>query len=379
VHLNLPFREPLVEEPGPLPAGRSDGRPWHRVAGLDGGDAAWRLPAGLPVLHAPRGLIVAGRGAGDPVVVHRLAEAAGWPVLADPLSGCRVPAPTTVAAFDSLLRVPTFAAAHQPDVVLRLGGGWWPDPDRTAGTLLRAQPEDACRALLTATDGWWPEAAWLDGWRAAEEAAQGAIDAELARAGGPTEPGLARQLLAAMPAEGTLVVSSSMPIRDLEWFGRPRSGVRVLANRGANGIDGVTSTVLGVAAAEAGTGGPVVGLLGDLAFLHDVNGLLISDVSATLVVVDNHGGGIFSFLPQRSSLPPDRFEALFGTPQGVDVVAVAAAHGWPVAEADGVDALALPLGARQVVVVRTDRDENVSVHERLHTAVATAVTALASR
>jgi len=184
---------------------------------------------------------------------------------------------------------------------------------------------------------------------------------------------------AMVPPDGHLVVSSSMPVRDLEWFASPRDRLRVHANRGANGIDGVTSTAVGVA---AGSGRPTVLLTGDVAFLHDVGALTSlrgRDVDLTVVVVDNDGGGIFSFLPQAEHLPPERFERLFGTPHGVDLVAVARAFGLPVEEVasrPGLQAAVAGALARRgprVVVVRTDRSDNVAEHRRFHSAVAAAL------
>jgi 2-succinyl-5-enolpyruvyl-6-hydroxy-3-cyclohexene-1-carboxylate synthase len=186
--------------------------------------------------------------------------------------------------------------------------------------------------------------------------------------------------LALVPAGGTLVVSSSMPVRDLEWFAPARDDVSVLANRGANGIDGVTSTAVGAAL----TWTPTVLLIGDVAFLHDTNallGLARRGTSLVIVVIDNDGGGIFSFLPQRTGLEHDRFEQLFGTPHGVDLVALAQAHGVPaerVASRAGLQAAvagAFTRGGPRVVVVASSRDTNVAVHEQLDTAVGRAVRA----
>jgi 2-succinyl-5-enolpyruvyl-6-hydroxy-3-cyclohexene-1-carboxylate synthase len=192
---------------------------------------------------------------------------------------------------------------------------------------------------------------------------------------------VARAVAGALPDGAHLVVSSSMPVRDVERYAAPRTGLTVVANRGANGIDGVVSTAVGVA---AGSEAPTVLLIGDVAFLHDSNGLLGAPgrgVDLTCVVVDNDGGGIFSFLPQATALAPDRFEDLFGTPHGLDLVALAAAYG---VEArglgDGEDvgaaaAAAVSAGGVRVLVVRTDRAANVAAHRRLDDAVATAVTA----
>ena len=366
VHLNLAFRDPLVGRPGPLPEGRPDGRPWHAVAGPapaasegddDGGAAA--------LLRAARGVVVAGRGA-DRRWIAPLAEAFGWPVLADPRSSCRVPDERTVAAADAILRVPAFADAHRPDAVLRVGeppaskvvaqwlaaagvsqvvldpDGAWPDPDRTAGLLLRGRPEAWCRRLAAGPRG-PADPAWLASWAAAEGAAQQALEATLAGHAEVTEPGVARRLVAALPDGATLVCSSSMPVRDVEWYGAPRHGLTVVSNRGANGIDGVVSTAVGVAIAAEG---PTALLIGDLAYLHDTNGLLGlagRDLDLTIVVVDNRGGGIFSFLPQATTLPVDRFEQLFGTPQDVDLAGLAAAHGLPVLEAHDMEGLDVAL------------------------------------
>ncbi|HVF33468.1 MAG TPA: thiamine pyrophosphate-binding protein, partial [Acidimicrobiales bacterium] len=195
-----------------------------------------------------------------------------------------------------------------------------------------------------------------------------------------TEPGVARALTSALSADETLFVSSSMPSRDVEWYGHPSSAPRVHANRGANGIDGIVSSALGCAVASGPS--PTVCLLGDLAFLYDAGGLLGAagrGVTCTFVVVDNGGGGIFSFLPQAAALPVERFEQLFGTPQSVDLVALAAAHGLRAVVVDRAADVApavrasIATGGVGLVVVRTDRTANVAVHDELHAAVAAAV------
>jgi 2-succinyl-5-enolpyruvyl-6-hydroxy-3-cyclohexene-1-carboxylate synthase len=156
--------------------------------------------------------------------------------------------------------------------------------------------------------------------------------------------------------------------------------VRVVAGRGTNGIDGFTSTVVGTA---IGSGAPVVGLCGDLAFLHDAGGLQVAAaraVDATLVVVDNDGGGIFSFLPQAEPGAVPGFEALFGTPHGLDLAALARAHGLAVEVVDRAAELGPVVAAGgpapRVVLVRTDRADNVARHRAAWAAVADAVAPL---
>lgn len=398
VHLNLPFREPLVGEPGPLPAGREAGAPWY----------APEAPVPTPACDGPplggRGVLVAGWGCGPPAAVVALAEHLGWPLLADPRSGCRVAHPAVVAAADALARSPELRRALLPETVVVLGAPWasaalatmvaeaaaagarvvavdrwwrWVDPGRVVTEIHRADPAAWLAAALDRSPAGEDGAGWAGRWRAAEAAAQGAVDEVLAGEGGLTEPGLARALLPAVPAGATVVAASSMPVRDLEWFApsldRPPA---VLANRGANGIDGVASTAQGVAAAGRG---PVVGLLGDLAFLHDASSLVrpagpAPGSGCTLVVVDNGGGGIFGFLPQATAVDPATFERLFGTPQATEVAAVARGFGLDVVEVgdtgDLAGALVATDGLRVVRARVPDRGANVALHRRIHEAVA---------
>ncbi len=405
VQVNLPFRDPLVGRPGDLPAARADG-PWHRPVRSGSTVDPSALGAVVDACVSRRGVIVAGRVAGpglDPDAVHAMARALGWPVVADPRSGCRVPASTTVCHADALVRSEGWAVAHAPEVVLQLGeppaskvlgqwlaasgsrtvavdpDGWWFDADRRADLVVAADPSPLARTVggsLRPIDA--VDAAWCRAWIDADRRAGEAIETELAAADDPTEPGIARAVLSGLPDSASLVVASSMPVRDVEWYGAARRGVRVLSNRGANGIDGVTSTAVGVAL----SGAPTAALLGDVAFLHDTNGLLglaRRSLDLVIVVVDNRGGGIFSFLPQADQVDHERFELLFGTPQDVDVAELAAAHGIPAVEAhtsDEVGSLVrggLAAGGVHLVVARTDRASNVAVHDRLHRAVAGAI------
>jgi 2-succinyl-5-enolpyruvyl-6-hydroxy-3-cyclohexene-1-carboxylate synthase len=400
VHLNLHLREPLLGQPGPLPPARADGGAWHRVAGPPAQPAPGELVDLLAAAAGRPGLLVAGAGAGPGALA--LAETLGWPLLADPRSGARRPHRLVVAAADALLRVDP-VAAWTPEVVVRLGRPWaskvlgqwlaalpaevpqvlvdpagaWADPDRTAGLVAAAGPAALADAVAAAVGGAVPAGEWAARWARAEADAQAAIDTVLGEETELSEPGVARAVVDAAPPAAMVVASSSMPVRDLEWWGRPREDLTVVANRGANGIDGVVATAIGVA---VGSGAPTVAVVGDLAFLYDAGALLWATsrpVQLTVVVVDNDGGGIFSFLPQAAQLPPARFERFWGTPHGVDVAGVAAAYGVPVERVATPDALRDRVGdphpGVSVLVVHTDRADNVAVHARLNAAVAAAV------
>jgi 2-succinyl-5-enolpyruvyl-6-hydroxy-3-cyclohexene-1-carboxylate synthase len=384
VHVNLPFREPLVGTPAQLPAANA----------LDvTTDVATSVM--MDDLSTERGVIIAGFGAA-PYAAEILATAdrLGWPVLADPRSGCRHTHGAVVTAADALLRHDRFAADHRPSVVIRvgqppaskvlnqwvaasgarlvqLGGGTWTDPEHQAAVVL---PIDATAAVLQAipTANKTP---WAVRWLHAEARAQQVFDDRLA---GPDldGPTIARVVTAAVAERSALVVSSSMPIRDVEWFGVNRSDLTVVANRGANGIDGVTSTALGVAL----SGQTTTLLIGDLAFLHDQGaliGLARRAVDLTIVVVDNNGGGIFEFLPQATAVDRPTFEQLWGTPHGADLVALARAHGLNASEAETVEGLRELLGTSgvSIVVVRTDRTVTVARQGAVNAAVVAALDA----
>jgi 2-succinyl-5-enolpyruvyl-6-hydroxy-3-cyclohexene-1-carboxylate synthase len=401
VHLNLPFRDPLIGRAGALPPARPAHRPWHeRVAGERRLDHDQIALLGR-LCSRQEGVIVAGGGIAHPEAVLVLAHTLGWPVLADPRSGCRVPDGAVVCHFDAIVR--SAADALAPRVALRLGtppaskvlgellarpevaeivvagDDAWFDPHRGSALLVDAEPSVVCRELAAVVEGQGPPTPWLPRWRAADDDAARIIAEVISRHDEPTEPGIARAVVDALPDGSNLLVGSSMPIRDVEWYASAREGLRVLANRGANGIDGIVSTAVGLSLTSPG---PMAALLGDLAFLHDTGGLALlarQRCDLALVVVDNDGGGIFSFLPQASALERARFEELFGTPHGLDLAAIVSAHGIPVEVARrGRDVglaieNAVEVDGPRVVVVETDRSRNVEVHDAIHSAVADAL------
>ena len=395
IQLNLPFREPLLGVAEDLPealagstAGRTalhDGQKPSVPVGETGGEL-------LGEITAARGLILAGGRSGvDAASVAALHALTGWPILADPISGMRH-LDGVVTTSESMLRSATFADSHLPDIVVRLGRpstsktlAQWVDRAVSGGAQLLQiggpgliDPGGNVDAVVTigvviaAVMGSTKDSGWLDDWVAADCAADAAVLAVLSKTGELSEPLVARTVADHLPAGVELVVSSSMPIRDYEWFGGRRAAAH--SNRGANGIDGVMSTARGIAA----MGKSAAVLIGDLAFVHDSNalvGLVANSIDLRIVVVDNDGGGIFSFLPQASTLEHDCFEQLFGTPLGTDVVALAAAHGLEahtVATTDElIDQLATP--GPWVVRVESTRDRNVEVHADLHAAVVAAI------
>ncbi len=392
VHLNLAFREPLV--PGDGEDGGRHGSGWPEpLDGRPGGEPWLRAgpPPRAPALEIPwteRGVVVCGDGDYDAAALVRLAERAGWPVLAEPSSGARH-GPNALSAYQYLLAAPGFAAAHRPDVLISAGRpglsraqlaflagraarhvaiaqgpGRWADPQRAATDIAAA-----VRLGGTPRGG-----GWLDSWRGADAAARRAVDAVLDGTDTLTEPRLARDLAAGLPGKALLWAGNSMPVRDIDLHCPARADISVLASRGASGIDGTTSAAIGAALAH---GGPAFALIGDLAFLHDAPGLALGPEEPRpdlcLVVVNNDGGGIFSALEQAAF--PEGFERLFGTPHRAELRHIAAAFGLPYLRLDHPDDLgkALAGSGLRVAEARTDRAAGAALRARLQAAAARAV------
>ena len=398
VHLNAPFREPLAPVPGPQsPVLRNEPALRH----LHGTSLPEVTEVARELVSRPRGVIVCGpRDAQDelPTAVGALAQKLGYAVLAEAASQVRYALPGCGSHYDSILRDERWARALRPDAVVRIGGGltskvlqaWLAgaftvviaegddlvDPAHDAALALVGDSAATCRALADAIHaGPAPAGAastTVALWRDAEARAASACERALT---GLTEPLIARETFAASREDALVFVSSSMPIRDADAYAdRAAPGVRVLSNRGLNGIDGVVSSALGAAAA---TGRPTTLLIGDLALLHDLHGLLAArrlGIPLTVVCVDNDGGGIFSFLPIAQAT--EHFEALFATPQGVDLAQVAALCGARLQRPSTPDELRSALREARglaIIAVRTDRARNVEDHRALHKAVAAAL------
>jgi 2-succinyl-5-enolpyruvyl-6-hydroxy-3-cyclohexene-1-carboxylate synthase len=390
VHLNLPLREPLVLDE-PLPeddTARPGGQPYVIVE-----PPSAPAPARGPGPHpSGRLLVVAGAGTEDPAGLADYAARIGIPLLADPLSGARR-GDATVVHYDLLLRDAEFAQTHRPDFIFRLGDlptskplrawlaglpdvaqiafdpqGNWHDPDSVVGMRLRSR--------LPQPDSVDVEPGWLDSWRAADTAVASALapvlEAEL------SEPSVAAYLGRELPPDSTLFVASSMPVRDVEgYFPARENPPRLLANRGANGIDGTVSSAFGVAACSDG---PVVLLIGDLAVVHDLGGLVAArrtGLPLVIVLLNNAGGGIFHFLPVASQT--DAFEEHIATPSELDFSEVASlfgcAHERPVDLAEFVQTLSrsLSAGGTTLIEVRTDRVANRELHAELERAALAAI------
>lgn len=446
VHVNLPFREPLVPPRASTPAAPvSRDNAAIRLQPTEFGMRLWvappqsqALPAitqhqsptaatpGIVAINAPRmapaeairevarslavrprGIIVCGEQH-DPALapaLTRLASLLGYPILADPLSGLRRGAhdhALVLDAYDAFLRDER-ATALTPELALRFGAtptsktlltflqrveqqvlvdgdGGWRDPIARATMVIHADAALLCTALAEQLYGLGQREsqAWCDVWQRADCRAREAIDSYLTTLDEPFEGKVFAAVADLLPEGATLYAGNSMPVRDLETFfpGGDRA-LRFLGNRGANGIDGVISSALGAAAAGDG---PLVLVIGDLSFYHDLNGLLAArryPLNATIVLLNNDGGGIFSFLPQVEH--PEHFEQLFGTPTGLGFQPAVEMYGcafqrvatWPAFRAAVAASLAAP--GVQVIEMRTERARNVELHRAVWHAVAEAV------
>src|SRR6266478_10143078 len=419
VHLNFPFREPLTPEPIPgqsLPPvaqrdlvawqGRPDNAPFVEVR-----EAPLDVPAATTmgylmdmVRGARRGLIIVGPNDDlalvEPIV--RLARRLGYPILADPLSQLRCGDHDQVmvlSSYDAFLRIDSFNESAQPELILRFGAmptskplllylkryascplviidghGGWEEPTQLASELFHANPAALCQALLDQSEEIQPSVsqAWLTTWQDADKLTQQTLQHAVQDFNELFEGRVFTELAGLLPDGTTLYTGNSMPVRDLDtFFWCSEHRIRIMGNRGASGIDGVVSSALG-ASAGAGQNEPTVLVLGDLSFFHDLNGLLaarLHQLNLTIVLINNDGGGIFSFLPQAAY--PEHFEQLFGTPTGLDFRLAAQMYGGQFQKADSWEQFrkavgrGLNTGGLHVIEVPTERTSNVKMHRQL--------------
>jgi 2-succinyl-5-enolpyruvyl-6-hydroxy-3-cyclohexene-1-carboxylate synthase len=407
VHLNLMFREPFIPDPedleGELPAPArwlKSGEPYTRYTATRPAVDPDEVERLWEALHpVKRGLVVAGRLSSQKQgeAVLQLAESLDWPLLPDVGSQVRlgVRSENLVPYYDALLTSEPFKEAHHPEAVLHVGGR--AVSKRLEQFLTRSQPDpyvvvrenpfrldpghrvthsvetdvtDFCAALAKVAER-RPRAgaaSWRRGWREASEKVDSYLDRAFEGIKELNEPFVARLISRHVPEGHALVVASSMPIRDLDTFAAADGTiVPVAANRGASGIDGTVATAAGFA---RGSGRPLTLLIGDLALLHDLNSLaMLRDLPVVVVVLNNDGGAIFSFLPVARHKA--FFEPYFGTPQGVGFEGGAKmfglAYDLPRTAEEFVETyrVASTRNRPTLIEVRTDREENTELHRKL--------------
>src|SRR6266480_1418000 len=433
VHLNFPFREPLTPEPipeQPLPPveqrdliawqGRRDNAPFIEVH-----DAPLGAPENITIGNilrlvgeAQRGLIIVGPN-DDPTLVEplvRLAQYLGYPILADPLSQLRCGTynrSLILTSYDAFLRIDSFIEGAQPELLIRFGAmptskplllylkryassplvvidgnSGWEEPTQLASQLIHANPTALCQDLFNAleqhqTGEERPSAAsqtWLNLWQDIDKITQQALQNAIYDFNELFEGRVFSELANLLQDGTTLYIGNSMPVRDLDtffWFSERR--IRIIGNRGANGIDGIISSALGTSAV-AGQHEPTILVLGDLSFFHDLNGLLaacLHRLNLTIILINNDGGGIFSFLPQAAY--PEHFEQLFGTPTGLDFRLAVEMFGGRFQRVENWESFrkavnqGLHTGGLDVIEIPAERTSNVKMHRQLWEVVKKAI------
>jgi 2-succinyl-5-enolpyruvyl-6-hydroxy-3-cyclohexene-1-carboxylate synthase len=429
VHLNFPFREPLVPELSaeqllPPPErrevlawqGRSNNTPYVQVCDvpLAAPDEATMTRLTEVTKATRQGLIVAGPQ-DDPALAEPLAQLAyslGYPLLVDPLSQVRSGihvSESVLSSYDAFLRIDAFVERAKPELLLRFGAmpisksvllylkrfatcplividgqNEWQEPTQLAAEYIHADPVALCRDLLArlAPNEGYHDEAWLTLWQHADRMTRQALESAMQDFEEPFEGRVFSELASLLPDETTLYVGNSMPVRDMDtFFWASKRRIRCMGNRGANGIDGMVSSALG-ASAVSEQHGPTVLVIGDLSLFHDLNGLLAARLHAldlTIVLVNNDGGGIFSFLPQAAYA--EHFEQLFGTPTGLDFSLAVQMHGGQFQRAETWEQFrkavmrGISSGGLHVVEVKTERASNVRMHRHLWQVVGKALNA----
>jgi 2-succinyl-5-enolpyruvyl-6-hydroxy-3-cyclohexene-1-carboxylate synthase len=414
VHLNFPFREPLEPRvvPEDLPAGGTgllqDAPPVRVFESQSTPPEAELGRLAEELRDIERGLIVCGPGPGSPPAegVTALAGKLGYPVLADCLSGVRCgphDRSLVIDCYDAFVGTAPKGAGLDPEVVLRFGAvpvskplvgflercrdarhihvdgdAGWRDPGYLAGEMWRTEATGFCAGLAASFETGRRRGAWVNGWLTAADQARRAVRKELDGFEYLFEGRVFSEISRLLPDGGLLFAGNSMPVRDLDtFFPSSDRAITFFANRGASGIDGVTSSALGVAAAAKRR---VTLVLGDISFYHDTNGLLAArsfGLDATIIVLNNDGGGIFSFLPQAAY--EDVFEPYFGTPHGLTFKAAADLYRLDYVLADNWTSFTAAVKESQskfgttIIEVPGDRKRNAARHRQVRDAVVKAL------
>ena len=410
MHLNVPFREPLapvtITGEEMVVSGGGGILDDVEVGGAPDGWEAGR-EVGARLERVQRGLIVCGPQSNPDLagVVSEAARSLGYPILADPLSQVRCGThdiSQVISVYDLMLHDQGLWERLEPEVVLRFGA-WptskslgmflarfsdarhvlvpetgWPDPHHLASDVAQVDPVTFCRGLIAGGGGREDGSPWLDEWVGFGRSVWEGLGGHMAEIEELFEGKVFREIQKHIPEQAILFAGNSMPVRDMDTF-MPAShrNIKVMGNRGASGIDGVISTALGV---EGGAGVPVVAVVGDLSFFHDMTGLLMarnSEINATIVVVNNDGGGIFSFLPQAEH--PAYFEKVYGTPHGLTFGSVAELYGLEYTRVstweefgEAVDRGTSDIGT-SIIEVPSSRERNVVLHREAWSAASDAL------
>lgn len=386
VHLNFPYREPLLPDYDGIFERIRIPAPVRLISGKKVPDPIMMEDVGN-ALQVEKGLIIAGEiiHTGVAAAIVSLSEKTGWPIVADPLSQLRSHR-EAIDSYDAFLRDDEVKDALKPEAIIRFGAlpvskslmlfmkrhqdiphivvdsdGGWRDPAHLATYMVSTDEAAFCREMAERLER--QSESWNQLWQKVNEAAR----SEMKRANGMDEAALFRRFLAAVPEGSSIFTGNSMPIRDLDSFlFAGEQTVRLHGNRGANGIDGLVSTALGIAA----SGEKVYAVMGDLSFFHDVNGLLaakMNGLSMTILIMNNDGGGIFSYLPQSGE--QKHFERLFGTPSGLKFNHAAALYGCHYVPVTSAAQLEKELAEQRdgVVILEafTDRAQNTAIHRQL--------------
>lgn len=411
VHLNFPFREPLVPlipSPTIWAGGRTGQQEYVSVAQGRRYLSQERMDTLATDLKGlERGLIVCGPQDDATFVEHvtRLGQALHYPILADPLSQLRngsYDQSGIIDRYDAFLRDEQMMHTYKPDVIIRFGAmpvsksfllylqqhsdcrqlvvdahGDWLESTSTASDMLHTDPLTFCQSLCARINQDQDKdklpTFWYRSWQEINQLTREILTERAYSLGQDVfvdelfEGSVFVELETLLPKKTTLFVGNSMPVRDLDtFFGGYGSQVRIMGNRGASGIDGVISSAFGASTQQEE---PLVLVIGDLSFYHDLNGLLAAklfDLNVTIILINNDGGGIFSFLPQAKN--ERHFESLFGTPLGLDYRPTVEMYGGSFTSIQTWDDFrdkvkrSLNQPGLKVIEVRTNRQTNVAMH-----------------